>query len=403
MLSILLTSVLLFTLIGCESKEYKKEQNSNIEIVSELNKRDSESVISKLESKDSLTPRERSYLASAYSEKGGVDVFSLYNVLEMQLFKKSALEWSDLSKEKNPYVKFMGSQANLDKKKRLEKREKRFEKYKESISQKMQITKEKPTLEEIEIMYNGDLTEEQYEEADKLVLGCMDKAKEGPAEHEERSKIFNKCFYLDRQADYLKNPVVGYLVSYYWGVLELDTVKEAYLNPEGKPKSLFKGSWQMLYMNILWNTYESIPVMKQLPSLSDEQQEAITTAIEQYQFLVEDPEFKDVALKNILVLSGVSLLSIYKSGFDFEEVNSIEDLMCTFEPEAILENYNLVRERIMVLAKTAQKIGDKKLIEEYEEYIQKLEESMPIELSPEKKESFIRTNEEFKVNSCFIS
>lgn len=79
MLYRLLTCALFIVIYGCENTEYRKEENTNINVVSKLNQGESETVIQKLSTKNGLTTREKYYLASAYSQKGGVDVFSLYS------------------------------------------------------------------------------------------------------------------------------------------------------------------------------------------------------------------------------------------------------------------------------------------------------------------------------------
>lgn len=138
-------------------------------MVQDLNQSRPDEVISKLSVKKELSPRERYYLASAQSQRGGVDVFSLYNILEIQLFHKNALEWKDLSKEKNPYLKFIKSQENVDSEKRRKKREERWEKYEPRIIAHQNLKTTKITFSEISELYQDyspgpfTVTEEKYQ------------------------------------------------------------------------------------------------------------------------------------------------------------------------------------------------------------------------------------------------
>lgn len=399
MLSKIWTLVLFVTLIGCESKEYKKEDNDNVGIVSELNQGNADSVIGQLNSKSAMTPRERSYLASALSQKGGIDVFSLYEILEMQLFRKNALEWSDLSKEKNPYLKFMKSQEGVDFEKRLKKREERWNKYLPQILVKHDLDMEKPTLEKLQ-ENSPNLTQEEYDLADKIY---EKEAKESLKLANDMQVRMDQMFkVLDNSLNQKTVPYGTWdLGNYYVNYVQLETLKYNYLHPEEKASGKFSNvQWEMLYMNILWNTYEAIPLMKQMPSLDLAQQESVSQALDQYKLLMDDKEFGKIAVKNIVVLAGVSLMSIYKSSFDLEEINSIQDLMCSFDPEALTENYGLIRKRIIFLSETVKSAGIKDL-KEYESKIDELKTQLPEELTQEQKDNYHQGMERFKLDSCF--
>lgn len=393
------TLVVLVALVGCESKEYKKDENKNVDIVTDLNHGKSDSVISKLSSQQNLSPRERSYLASALSQKGGIDVFSLYSILEMQLFRKNALEWSDLSKEKNPYLKFMKSQEGVDFEKRLKKREERWNKYLPQILAKHDIDMTKPTLEDLQ-QDMPSMTEEDYAKADAYYeKGAKETLK---LSNDQQVRMDNMYKIMDETIQGNSVPVGTWeLGNYYANYVLLETIKYNYLHPEEKVSGSFGNvGWEMLYMNILWNTYEAIPLMKQMPSLDTKQQESVSEALDQYKLLINDPEFGRVAMKNIVVLAGVSLMSIYKESFDLDEINSMQDLMCSFEPEGLTNNYGLIRKRILFLSE-AIKDADIKDIEQYRSKIDELKTQLPEELSPEQIERYHGGVERFKLDSCF--
>ncbi|WP_408098315.1 hypothetical protein ACJVC5_05215 [Peredibacter sp. HCB2-198] len=398
MLSKILTSVLVLTLIGCDSKEYKKSDNANVDIVQELNQGESETVINKLTSKNSLSSRERYYLASAQSTSGGIDVYSLYPLLEMQLFRKNALEWSEISKEKNPYLKFMKSQENIDYEKRKKKREEKWKNYLPKIIKKNDLMTEKPTLDHFQ-KYNSQANLEEYAELDQKLQQLVAQLLKEPGDKDSRRDDLYEA--VDKLIEENNNIMSYYdLTSYYQDQLEIESRKQAYLNPEQQGFAKFGKGWEMIFMNILWNTYEAIPIMKQLPSLSNQQQTTITSALENYKKVLNDEEFKEVALKNIAILSGVSLLSVYKESFDLDDIESIEDLMCGFEPAVLTDNYSLIRERIIFLSDTYASSGSTDL-DRYKEEFEKVKAELPESLTPEEKARYVEDIENFKIGRCF--
>jgi hypothetical protein len=199
----------------------------------------------------------------------------------------------------------------------------------------------------------------------------------------------------------VRSNAIWYMESYYSDRFFLHELKNKYLYPD-QSNMLSDIKWEMLYMNILWNTYEAIPVMKKLPTLTSTQQADLSKSLEHYRKLLKNKEFKDVAIKNILVLSSVSLLSIYKESFDLNDVESIPDLYCSFDPTAIMNNYELIRERIFFLHQ-AYKDADIQVkdYEKYEAAIEQMKRDVPETLTAEEKDRFVEGIDEFKVNSCF--
>lgn len=407
MLSKVLTAVLLVTLVSCK-KEYKKSENKNVETVNKLNEGNFEEVIAASSSKTKLSPRERYYLGSAYSQSGGIDVFSLYAVMEIQLFHKKALEWSDLSKEKNPYLKFMKNQEGIDYEKRSKKREARWEKYLPRIRAKHGLKSEgKRSFEEMKAdpqCYCEDMTIEQYNEADKKLSDLVEKHKKEKLSMEEYDDAWFKAIYESPDYSDIRNgPAFNELSEYHGDELYLHILKQQYLHPEENSQQMFGNvQWEMLYMNILWNTYEAIPVMKKLPNLSATQQGQVTLALETYLPLLKNKKFKDVTLKNLMILSGVSLLSIYSQSFDLDEVDSIQDLYCSFDPNIILENYGLIRKRVLFIQEAYEFGGlEGEEYDKYKKQIEAIKESLPAELTQAEKDDFIYSVDKFKVDSCF--
>jgi hypothetical protein len=403
MLFKIFTLVSILSFFGCETKKFEKAQNSSFKSVEYLNHGQTDQLISALGEKEDLAPRERYYLASALSQKGGVDVISLYSVLEIQLFRKSALEWSSLSKEKNPYLKFMKSQEGIDKDKKFEKRKEKWEKYLPKIIEKHNFITTKPTLDDLKDVYGEALSMEDYELQEKAYQKIYDEVAGLALDLGQR---FDKWQELENiQLREMKNSHSWYELSrYYFDLMHLETLKESYLYPEKKTSSVYGNvEWEMVYMNVLWNTYEAIPLMKELPNLTPGQQDYVTQALDQYRKLLGHKEFRDVALKNIAVLAGISLLSIYKSSLDLDSISSIKDVLCSFEPLGITNNYHLIRKRLFYLADLSKESGleGSESFKTYQEHIKGFKESLPDDLTDEQREKFIQNAEDFKVKSCF--
>lgn len=379
-------------LVGCDSKSYKKSENPNFDYIENLNQGESERIIGSLSHKEHLTPRESYYLGSALSHKAGVNVFSLYSILEMQLFRKSALDWSDLSKDKNPYLKFMKSQEDIDYKKLHEKREKRWEKNLPKILKRRNISTKKPGYEDEVRTY----TSEEYQKIDELLKGFYDVAMKFPAVTSRRLQKFNQLLY-SQTTFYFGHR----LYTYYYDQIRLETLKENYIYPEKRPLGLFGSStWSVVFMNLLWNTYEAIPIIKKIPDLDQGQQDIITQALESYRSIITDRKFKVVTGRNIGILTGVSVLSIYKSSFDIEQVNNMEDLLCSFEPQYLLDHYSLIRKRIIFLTEAFRESGGIDF-GPYKASSDELEVSLPEALEPQDVAEYLQEIEEFKMNSCY--
>lgn len=397
-------------LLGCQGKEYKKSTNPNVGIIDELNSGKPETVVEKLKGRENLSARERYYLASAFSSQGGVDVFSLYSVLELQLFRKNALEWSDLSKEQNPYMRFMKAQEGVDQEKRQKSREARWASFEARIIEKNNFKLTKPTLEEMKKEDNGwdnssPLNEETYARADGICLKKYEEIMKLPQDLDQRSEAWDEFESQNVYSNDKGDDHIGYqfmaLSAHYYSRVRFETMKANYLHPENSGNVFGNVKWEMLYMNILWNTYEAIPIMKQMPSLSDTQQDRVSEALLEYRHLIKDQEFRKVALKNMAILVGVSLLSIYKDSFDFDEVQDAQDLMCSFSPDSFIKNYGLIRQRIIFLSETLEESSEIPKIEEYKAQLKAFRESLAEELTQEQKDRYLADVELFKLRSCF--
>lgn len=401
MLSKILTVVVLVSVFGC-TKEFKKSDNVGVETATELNDGHHETVIEKLKDKPDLSPRERYYLGSAYSRKAGVDVYSLYSVLEIQLFHKKALDWTNLSTDKNPYLKFMKKQDGIDYEKRQKLREARWQDFLPDIRRKNNIHGIQ-TFAEITadpMCHCKTLTREEYDLTDEEFKRISKFVKEKNPTLKNYSRLWDKE----------PNPLKGksregnfyyFLMYQHQAELELELMRSEYLSPQD-PKIVYGGMTWELIMNILWYTYESIPMIKKLPDLSLEKQEDITNALVVYLPLLGNKEFKEVGQMNIMVLAIVSMLDIYSSSFELDTVDSMPDLFCSFDPQVLIDNYGLIRKRIIALHKASLHMEtDDKRLKTFKENLNELEQSSEEELSDAKKAELLESVRSFKLDQCF--
>lgn len=121
-------------------------------------------VIDQLEGKPNLSARERNYLAAAYSQAGGIDVFSLYSVLEIQLFHKNVLQWDSIAQEKHPYRRFLETDrpSTSDQAVRQERQERLWQTRRTKIIRSKKLKIEKPSFESVQAM-ESTMTLEAYE------------------------------------------------------------------------------------------------------------------------------------------------------------------------------------------------------------------------------------------------
>lgn len=414
MSSIVLAVILFLSFPSC-TKQYHKAENENIRTVERLNEGNYASVISELGPEaNTLGSDKRYYLAAAYSQEGNVDLHSLYHVMEIQLFHKKALEWSDISKDKNPYLKFLKGQSGVDLDKRTTKLQKNWDKYESRLKIKMGFH-EKKSLKEINSR-GLNASQQIYDKVDsdlakktqEIILLDLEKMDIPPEEFFGSNDLPGKRRFLLRKfineygERWSTERSVGHeLAWHYASVMDLEEAKHNFLYPKKKSDQFNSVKWEIVYMNILWNTYEAIPIMRRLPTLTFNQQDSVTKALDLYFSLLDNPEYKEVAFKNIIVLSSVSLLSIYKDSFDLESVTSVQDLLCWFDPVGLLDNYSLIHKRLFFLQDSIEKSGFRfKDHENYKVNLEAIKKDLPENLSEFERERYIKSVDDYKVDSC---
>lgn len=408
-LTLIIFSTILLGLTSCESTEYKASANQKSEVITDLNTGDADKVINKLKNKNK-DDDEIFYLASAYASKGGIDIYSMYPMLELRLFHESAINWGDINTNDNKYFKILSKRPDLDKKtpedreqiwaesEHLLKRKfdiqdpidcdkyggllERCQEMAELVDNRIAEAVEARTIDDFryEFLYEDydnlyeDIVGEQYsqEKYDQYILVMN-----------QMNRMNNDfSFFIERQVEY-------------------EYEKDRFIN--GSEEGDVSGSdATLMMMNALWMTYEAIPLLKSLPEISLGDQDYVTLAIEELEKIRKKPKYKVKAHTFIYSLSLFSLLSIYSTSFDFDKVESPADLSCQFKPEALVENYSLLRKRFETILTHAE---EAQIDEELKkELIQKRAEfdELPEDLTRDQKDEFIKRTRSDQREDCSV-
>lgn len=403
---LLIFLTVLVSFISCNSKEYKSEDNSKADIVNSLNKGDTQKVISSLEGKE-LDPDEIFYLASAHATKGGIDIYSMYPLLELRLFHEKAINWGDINKTDNKYLKILEKRPDL-KEKTPEERAEVWQNSEQVLKRRFKIDRKIDCRD----FTNFDTCENLGIKLEEVIEVKIENATvESGITEISYTDIQGYAYEVlghnpneldnnyDEQID-ISN-IVNVYEAYISDRLEYEIEKENFINP--KTSAGFKESdSSLLLMNILWMTYEAIPLLKSLPEITVAGQDEITKAIDQLEKLRNNNQYKVKANTFIYSLSLFSLLSIYSSSFDLDKVESPTDLSCQFKAEAMVNNYPILRERFKVLLEHAKEADLPQDIllsaKPYFDYF----DNLPIEMTKEAKENFIRSVNADKEYNCSI-
>lgn len=418
MLSRVLTVVLVLFAFSCGKKEFHKNENDHIELVSALNQGNYQLVIDKLEHREDLSPREIYYLASAKSQAGGVDVNALYPVLEIQLFHKNALDWKDIGANRNPYLKYIKKDSDEDKKKQEERRQAKWKEAEDVLKEKLEFKGEKPTLQMLQEKVTG-YTEEEYTFLEKEFTTASNKIIEKRLSKEDYlmdvwvdETVVTLTAHNEKKKDeqrlmtYLWNGLQidqgTYLLwDYYYRKLVLEDKKERYLNKDKYSAGNLNISLQD-YLNVLWSTYEGMAVIKRMPDLSEAQQDQISEAMDQYFRILKVDEFREVAFKNIVGLLSASLLSYYKASFDASAIEGFEGLVCNFNPKPLFDNYPTIRKRLLFMAQVLQEKNPEEMKESFINGLKKIQQS-PEFMSEEDKVQGIQVFKNFQIDQCILN
>ncbi len=104
-------AILLVSLVACKEKKVNDDQTQNSKslILDSLQNNQYNKAIELVDQQIQAGDNSSEmlyYKASALAKRGGIDIFTLYPIFEMKLFSTRALDWDELNKLNNPYKRF---------------------------------------------------------------------------------------------------------------------------------------------------------------------------------------------------------------------------------------------------------------------------------------------------------
>ena len=359
-MSKVLTAVIMVTVLaGCQQKKYEKSSAS--EVVDQLNARNYDAVIASIDP-NTTDPQQKFYLASAYAGRGMLDVFVLFPLLEMYLFNRPAMEWDDLSEVKDPYRRFL-RRLNRRGAGERQSRQEMEDEYVQRLSIRYGMLDEYPEC--------ADVSDEILN-----TLRASESTNIDIWEHSLRSGHnigYPQSFYS--YEDWHRTEDGGWrnltqaenaCIAVYWERLykrfeyfrALDSAgigriiqQQEQATPEGEtsPVELSAGRTQNLVMEGLWHTYEAIPFMERLPLVPVAAHDDLTRAINIMMEVREHPAHRERAEQSVVAWSLVSILSIYRTGFDLSRTDTMKEMFCGFSLPAVIDFYPVIRTRFRTL------------------------------------------------------
>lgn len=342
-------------LCGCGEKSYKKTSNSKL--VDFLNAGNPNEVISRVHPETTST-NEKYWLASAYAMRGRVDVMNLYPMLEMYLFNRSAWNWDELDDVKDPYRKFLDRASRSDERS-IQEREEAFKEFEPRLRSRFRMEADTPTCEEAQSEYSTSgsfiLDRQRYSEILAEYQAALDKAINHPETVDTSSIYFPEYVYIGNSAAnraesncrFHLSEVFNNRIKFYMARYRFISGRTRPINPQDPTTAEI--NWENIAMEILWHTYEAVPFLQRIPVVTIENQFDVSQAIRLMLDLKDNTFYRPRALKSILYWASVSILSIYRAGFNFEQASSMKAMYCSYDMGKTLEYYSVIRERLRTL------------------------------------------------------
>lgn len=360
LISLVLASLLLGSLLGCSKKSFNKSSNSKL--VDALNSNNPDYVIARI-APDKASHDERYWLASAYALRAKVDVINLYSMLEMFLFNRSAWDWDDLDEVRDPYRTFLTSvnvnqtqeDANSDRRRTVLARSDNY------LRRRFKMDVPLPSCEgvspasyaSISSTYAAIVAQAEYSPGDYFneepetyfPEPIFDSSRASTLDPQNDAWKEWKCklSLRERYIDMFRYHRVRYRYDLY------DSNNETSESEDDGLFSLTTESWQNIAMEILWKTYESIPFLQRVPIITQQGQADVTQASDLMLELIQVPAYRQRALKSLLYWNSVSILSLYRTGFDFENSTSVKQMYCHFDPRPVVNSYSILLSRVKTL------------------------------------------------------
>lgn len=409
---IMFFSLVLFVGTSCEEKSFSSKNNMKAQILKDLNKSEFNTVINKLESKSALSIDENYLLASAYAMKGGMSVYSLYPLLEMELFHKRALDWGDLDSQKNPYEKFL-IKENVRRASHEEKLE-AWESYLSDYKSVKQLTSlEYECLPNNHVEYCTELKMKldvireniignKYEYTDDSDYALNDEARKLDEVEGFMDKQYNLVYSDQDTGDNWEEQnekiiALDRLGRFYKDIVVLDYKRDLFFAGEEDKGSADSAKM----MNFLWSVYESIPIIQRLPKINNLQQDALTTTLEILKENLKKEQNHEKSLKMIVMTLVFSMSSAFADSFELESVNNPFEMGCHMKEDKYISYYPLLRKRVEFLTTLGEEgLLDDEVSQETVAPVKAYLQSTSDVISVQEKSEILLSQKKFKINNC---
>ncbi|MCO4753109.1 MAG: hypothetical protein KC478_01435 [Bacteriovoracaceae bacterium] len=396
---------LLFLLTGCKEQSFSAKDSESSAVIKALNKSDYKSVISILERKEEneeLSVEDQYIMASAFAIKGGMDIYSLFPLMEVELFHKRAIDWNELEEQKDPYSKFLTD--NTSSNATVEEREKAWDNYVEASLATGTIEEE----------FNCDVYEDRelceymhtqfekvrenlekgnfyYSDRDRFISG---------GEEARREEIYALTETLRKESnDYSveKYQITRDLETYYIEIVVFDYKRDKFISGELKDEG---GQASKDIMKLIWRVYESIPLIQRLPKIDHQQQTTLTTVLDILkENMVENPSHEKSS-KMIAMTLFFSIASIFADSFNLEAVESPLDIGCQIQEDKLVGHLDILKDRIEYVTKLSEMGLLKDVPHEYFDGIREYLDSSNEHIGTEDKSRLLESIRTHKVRNC---
>ena len=409
--------------LSCKETSYDSDDIQSTSVIKNLNKQNVDEVIAELEGKPNISSEETYYLASAYAIKGGMDIYAIYPIMEIELFHKRALDWDELDETKNPYKKFL--REKKEKEVSAEEKKEAWDRYQaQFINQKK--------IQELDCFKYKEYSDFCFEQKEGFVqlykrlenqeflivedgeyLNPYDKERYAQEVYQYTINKYNNYgnyetdydseFYIEDESgsqyhpSYPKQHIISELESYYLKKIELMRQKQIFML--GKDDNEQNSSIKM--MNFFWGIYESIPVIQRLPIITHAEQKTLGKTLEiLFDNLKQDIHHTKSAKMIVMILT-FSLSSVFADSFELSAITSPMDMGCYLNAEKFLSYHGVLRDRLKFVTKMEEVLGP--LANETSQSVSSIKaylENTSEVLSTEEKDNFYAAREQFEVENC---
>jgi hypothetical protein len=389
---------ILFFLISCDDKNSDAHKVSNQDkIVKALNNGDHDQALALIKNEDQNHPNTKYWTAQAYSLKAGVDIYSLFPIMKMQLFDVAINEWNTMNK----YAKrgqdrvtstVLGAYnaENID-----------------DMHTRLELIKKIP-LSDVEFEIEEDVAKRYvytYDESDSYFGGKSSCSFTFVA----TSELFDHLQDSSKNIYKYGNEIVDSCDDESKSILEksdfrneikllaIQTLQESIDNIKSR-KELER------IIKIAYAFFDSINVIKNSPELEQRRTEHVYTSLD---LLVNTKKStnKDERLgrntrQHIGLLAGFLVLGSLKNSINLEEVNEPSDILCQIRPKILVDHYPHLRKGMLYLLEVAK---DTELFEKNKSQMQETEVQLneaPEYLNDKEQDHYIDEIEDIMEDYC---